>query len=246
VEERHRHFGCRDEIQRPATFGLRGLEELVLEFRELAGGHHGLRVHEVRHPDLAVAVLLSVEVQHELGERALEARPRTPQDHESRLSDLSSALKVQNSELLPQLPVKLRGKSEPARLAPPAHLAILLLPANRHARMGHVRELEKQGLNLVLDLSNLRVLLLDFVGQLPHARDLRGRVFPPALGLSNLLAGLVSQRLGGLHGRDPAPAVRVKPQKPLQGLVPSPTLEGPGDLLRVFTNELEIQPGVNK
>src|SRR5207245_2018711 len=95
VQGRQRHFRGWNEIERAALVGLDGLEELLLELRQLARLEHRVAVHQVRHPDLGVAVLPGVQIEHELGERALESRHAAPEDREARLGDPRGPLEIE-------------------------------------------------------------------------------------------------------------------------------------------------------
>src|SRR5205807_7017149 len=95
---------------------------------------------EVRHPQLGVAVLARVEVEHELGERALEARARPPEDREARLGDLDRAREVEQAERFADLLVRLGREAERARGAPASDLDVLLVAlAGRAGGGGGVR-----------------------------------------------------------------------------------------------------------
>src|SRR5439155_913848 len=63
MQRGERDLRRRDEIERAALVGLDGLEELLLELRQLARLEHRLAVHEMGYPDLRVAVLARVEVE---------------------------------------------------------------------------------------------------------------------------------------------------------------------------------------
>ena len=73
----HRHFGGRDQVELAAV-GARHAEQVFLELRQLAGAEHAVGIDQVGHVDLGVAVLGGVQVEHELGERAMQARHCRP------------------------------------------------------------------------------------------------------------------------------------------------------------------------
>ena len=64
-----RHLGGGDQ---PAAVG--GVEQVLGELRQLAGAEHRLVAHQQRRRDLGVAVLLGLDVEHELAERPLQPR----------------------------------------------------------------------------------------------------------------------------------------------------------------------------
>src|SRR4029450_7188877 len=69
VGERDLGGGDQEEV----ALAEAGLEEVALELRELSRAEEGLAAHEVRRPDLGVAPLLRVQVEHEGHERPLQA-----------------------------------------------------------------------------------------------------------------------------------------------------------------------------
>ena len=173
VEVRERHFGGRDEPE----VVVRAAVEVLGELRKLARAGHRLRVDERRRLYLGEAVLRRVEVEHEVHKPALEPRARALEDGEAALGELDAAFEVHDAERLAELPVRLRLKIELARLAPAAHLyVVVLVLALRHARMRHVRQLERELVELVLYLGGFVVERLDFLAERADFVLERGRV----------------------------------------------------------------------
>jgi hypothetical protein len=71
------HLGRGDEVERVllVALGAARLEQVLLELRQLPRAVQRRRLHEQRRPHLGVALLLRVQIQHELDQRPLEARP---------------------------------------------------------------------------------------------------------------------------------------------------------------------------
>jgi hypothetical protein len=206
VERGERHLRGGDQVEGAARVGLHGAEHLLLELGQHRDAGHGLEIHQVRHPQLGEAVLARVQVQHELGERAAQARGRAPHDGEAGLGDLGRAVEVEDTERLADLEVLLRREGERARGAPAAHLDVVVRGgAHRHRGVRHVRDLEQQGLEPPVRLLHLRVEGLDPVGDLPHARGGGLRVLAPTPGLPDRLRGAIALRLELLGlGHEPA------------------------------------------
>ncbi len=74
------------------------VEEVFGELGELAGAEEGLRVDHVGRQDFGVAVLGCVEVEHEVGEGALEAGSLTVVDDEAGAGDFGGAVEVEDAE----------------------------------------------------------------------------------------------------------------------------------------------------
>ena len=94
------------------------VEEVFGELRQLAGAEERLRVDHVGRQDFGVPVFAGVEVEHEVGEGAFEARSLAEVDDEARAGDLRGAVEVEDAEGFAQLPVGLGGKVELGLLAP--------------------------------------------------------------------------------------------------------------------------------
>src|SRR5204863_6241594 len=123
------HLGGGNQVEGTAALGLDGLEELLLELRQLAGPDHRFRVDQVGDPDLLVARRLGVprvQVEHELNERALEPGAPTPQHGEAGPGEARAPLEVEDPQDLPDLPVRARWESEPPGLPPAADLDVVL------------------------------------------------------------------------------------------------------------------------
>ena len=70
-------------------------EHVFLEFRQLAGALEHVAVDDVGRVALGVAVLLGVQVEHELGERAVQARDRPAQEREARAGELGAGVEIE-------------------------------------------------------------------------------------------------------------------------------------------------------
>ncbi|KAG1488723.1 hypothetical protein G6F52_013849 [Rhizopus delemar] len=84
-----RHFRGRNQVTRGITHG--GLEQVVLELRQLAGAAQRIGVDQQRHVGLFIAVLAGMQVDHELGQRTVQARDRAAQHGEARAGQLGGA-----------------------------------------------------------------------------------------------------------------------------------------------------------
>src|SRR5262245_25708273 len=114
VQVRERYFGGWNEIEVPLAGDL---EEVLLELRQLAGAGQRRGVRHKRRLDFAVAMLTRVQIEHEVDERAGEARARAAQHREARAGELRAALEIDDTERRPQIPVGLRLEVEGAKLA---------------------------------------------------------------------------------------------------------------------------------
>ena len=93
-----------------------------------------LRRHEVRHPRLAIAVLAQVQVEHELRERAVQARHRPGQHGEAGAGQPAGGGRIESTEPFRDCHVIGGFECELRRLAVAAHLDVRgRVAAVRHA-----------------------------------------------------------------------------------------------------------------
>ena len=92
------------------------------------------RIDEVRHVALGVAVLGGVQVEHELRERAVQARHGPAQRIEARAGELGGGLELEPADSGADLDVVARRKSERARRAPPPHFDVVRFGVADRAR----------------------------------------------------------------------------------------------------------------
>ena len=131
VQVRQRHLGRRDEEQLAVRDA--GLEQVGLELRQLPGAGHRLPVHQRRHRELGVAVLLG-EVEEVAGQRALQLRALPAQHREPGARQLRRAREVEDPELLAEVDVVARGEVERRPVRPRCGSARRRLRCCRPAR----------------------------------------------------------------------------------------------------------------
>jgi len=199
VQVGHRHFGRGDEIEvvtadlvlRLPVRVLGDAEGVLGELRQLAGAAHGVVLDDHRRPDLGVAVLVDVGVEHELHQAALEARAHALEHDEARAADLDSAVEVEDVEADAEVHVILGRELEVRNLPDhaPDHVGVLVEPLG-HVVRGQVGQVEHQVLELRLDGHALGLEALGLVAQ-------RAQGLAPRLELARALVGL-GHGLGGL------------------------------------------------
>jgi hypothetical protein len=197
-EVRDRHLGCRDEVQ----VAVLDLEQVAAELGEAGDTVGAGPAHHVGDIDLGVAVLPRVHVEHELRQRAVQARDAAFHHREARAGELGGRLEIQ-AERRTDVDVVLRRKIELARRSPAARFDVLRRgAADRHALMRDIgnqrHELAQLRLQrLVLALQRLE-LLADLRGLRHQGRGLR--VVLLRLRLPDLLGERVPLRLQLLGG----------------------------------------------
>ncbi len=213
MQRGERDLGGGDQVERAIGVRLHRPEHLLLELGQHRDPDHRLGIHQVRHPQLGEAVLTRVQIEHELRERAAQARGRAPHDGEARLGDLGRAVEVQDAEGLADLEVLPGREAELAGGAPAADLDVVVGGgAHRHRRVGDVRDLEQQGLEAAVGFLHPLVERLDAVRDLPHPRGGGLRVLAAPLGLPDGLRGAIPLRLQLLRLAHQPPAGRVRLQ----------------------------------
>ncbi len=137
-----------------------------MEFRQLAGAEQAVAVHQVRRVDLDVAVLLRVHVEHELGERAVQARHGALHQREARPADLRRGVEVEAAEFGAEVDMVLRGKAEFARRAPaPDFHVVGLRLAGRHALVRQVGNHRDESIDAVEEIGERLLVALQLVAE---------------------------------------------------------------------------------
>jgi hypothetical protein len=208
-----RHLGRGHEIE---LLVAGELEQVLFEFRELTRTAKRVGVDDERREDLDVA-LLTVNVEHECHERAIQSRGGAVEDGETRAGDLRRAIEVENAEGFPDVPVRL-GREVERRSGSPRSLDAIrrLVTADRNGLVGDVREVQLEIAEILLDGGKAIIELLDLVADALHRIDLRGRVLPALLERGDLLRCHVALVLQGLHAGDGAAAVRLQLQEAVE------------------------------
>ena len=84
---------------------LSTLNRSASNFGQLAGAVEAGGIGHERRQDFGIAVVLGMDVQHEIDERAFELRAQTPVDGETRAGDFGGALEIENAEVGAQVPM---------------------------------------------------------------------------------------------------------------------------------------------
>ena len=142
VQVRQRNLRGWNQIQIPLAGNL---EEILLELGQLARAGQRRTVGQKRRLDFAIPVLASVHVEHEVDERARQARTRAGKHREPRTGQARPALEIENAQCRAEVPVRLRDEIERARLSiAPDFDVVGRARADRDARMRQIRQRQRQ------------------------------------------------------------------------------------------------------
>ena len=140
----YRHLGGGNQVEL-APVRPRHREQILLEFRQLAGPAHAVRVDQIRHIYFGIAVLRRVHIKHELRERAMHTCQGTFHQGEARAADFYRGIEIEQAEPGTDVDMVLRHKIELARFPNAADLDILIGGfADRHAGMRQVRDCKQK------------------------------------------------------------------------------------------------------
>ncbi len=211
------------------------VEQIGAELGQLTRADQGLGVHQHGRIGLQVAVLARVQIDHELGERAVQPRERSLEHDETAPGELAGESKVHRLAGRAQIHVILGLEFEPGRLAPAALLAVVgLVRALGHALVGQIGNAERDALDFILHTLQARFVRFQLVAQARDLCDQRRDVLTTGLGLADGFrsrVALILQLLGAhlqllaltLQRRDALGGqIEAAPAQPRRGLVEIP------------------------
>ncbi len=150
------------------------------ELRQLARARHGRRIHDERRQHFRIPLLLAVQVEHVLDERALQLGALSQDDREARARQLDAAREVENAQFLADFHVV---QNREVAVLPFAHephdLVRRAVQPRRDLRRGDVGDHEERFAQIVLDRGQFAV---DFGDAVAHGAHL-------GLGRGNVAAG---------------------------------------------------------
>src|SRR5204863_2177114 len=85
-------------VRRNQQLALHGPELIVLEFRQLPGPEHHVVAYQKRRIDFGVAMLVGVQVEHELADRTLKTGEPFLQDDEARARQFGGGFEIHAAE----------------------------------------------------------------------------------------------------------------------------------------------------
>ncbi len=141
-------------------------EQISRKLGQLPGAIHRFGIHQKRRQDFGIALLAGVNIEHEVGQRPLQPRPRIPVNRKPRAGKLRGPLQIQNPELFAQLPMRLGSEVELRRRSPATHFYIVgRRLAHRHRGVRHIRNSHQNFIQPRVILFGRRSQLLNL---LPH------------------------------------------------------------------------------
>jgi len=172
------------------------MEQIFAELRQLASTVQRGVVDQVRHVGLQVAVLLGVQIQHELGQRAVHAGDLPFHHHEARTGQLNRGGKIQPAGHFTQIDVIAHREVVLARFAPAGHFQVFAVVFTiRHGVVRQVRQRQGVIADLALQRIQRRLGGIQLVTQLVHFATQRLDVFPTRFGRADGFRSGVAFRL---------------------------------------------------
>src|SRR5262249_7952556 len=156
-----RHLGRRNQIEIPLAADL---EEIRLELGQVAGAGQRRCVRQKGWLDFGVAMLPSVEIEHEVDEGSRETGTWTRKHRESRPSDLGPALEVDDPQRGTKVPMRLRRERELPRTSDATDFLVVRgAPSHRNTRIGKVGYRQQAPVPTLFDRFELDAQLLDLL-----------------------------------------------------------------------------------
>src|SRR5262249_5322257 len=220
--------------------------QVGLELRQLPGAAHAVRVDEIGRVYLRIAVLLGVHIEHELRDRAVQAREPPLHQRESRAGDLGGRVEVELLQPSAEIRVAFRLKGELPRRADSSNLGVFLRRfPKRYIGIRNVGDLQKKILQLRLNDFELPLQFLQLPSEFLHLlHDLRGELLIPLrLRLSDLLRLGVALRLVILGLGLNVFSLRLEFLECRRVEVIAPRSQSLSDAIEVVAQQLNVQHG---
>ena len=171
-EVSQRHFSGWDQRVVAAVCFLvqrTGMEQIAGKFRQLARTVQRIVVDQIRHVGFAVAMLLGVQIQHELRQRAVQMGNLAFHHHKTRAGQLNRCRKVQARVHFAQRHVIAHFEVKLTRRTPAFHFnVVVFIFADRHAVVRNIRDSQGNITNLGLKNVQLSFCLIQFFTQFVH------------------------------------------------------------------------------
>ena len=182
------------------------LEHILGKFRQLSRPDHARLVHNIGREHLCVAVLLRMEIHHEVDAGTFKPRAEPLVERKACPRDLGCALCIEDAECIADVPVCLRCKIKRTRRSAAAHFGILcLIPADRHIRLRHIRNLKQEFTQAQLHVAQIFIEGRNLIAERTHLCDDLICVLPRLPARADFLRYGVAARLFLLHIlQDPA------------------------------------------
>ena len=165
VQVRQRHLGCRNQ----EVIIVAQAKEVVLELRQLAGSGHAGTIHHEGREDLPVSMGRGMQVQHEIDQRAFQARARSARNRKPGAGHARRPFEIQDAQRFSDVPVRFGGKRERGRSAPPPYLRIGAgIRAGRDGLVRNVGNPERDGVQPLFGVSQGIFKGLDAVSDIPR------------------------------------------------------------------------------
>ena len=236
-----REIGQRNLGGRDQPVSVLGAEQIAGELGQLARAVGRGIAHQARGFGLAVAELLRLDVEHEVGEGPFETRQTALEDDEARARDAHRGLEIHHAERRAQVDVVPRVEIEPGRFADPPHLHVrrLVETVGRVVRR-QVGQRRQQLFDLGVEAALFRLAVADQVLELADLRHQCARLLAPSPGRADLLGQPVAPVLGLLDLRPRRASALIKVEHVRRDGIEATPRESGVERFRVFANPPDV------
>ena len=215
---------------------------ILCKLRQLTGSGHGCDICDERRQNLGVAVL-GMGVQEVVDNCSLQTGAHALVEVEAAAGDLCCGLRIQNAQILADIPVCLRLERKLLRLTPAAHLRIeRIVRTLRYLVCRYIRNGKQNLTQLVLDLGALGIQLLDGLRECLHLSQNVGDILSCLLALRDLLGYLILLCLHGFHTANQITALLIQCQNAVNFLIVALSAHCKARLylFRIFADKLYV------
>ncbi len=217
------------------------MKKIVFKLGELSGPRHGVSVYHKGRKRFNVIMLGCMQVEHEVNQRPFQPGTGPLEQGKTGAGELASSFKIEDVEVLADIPVSLRLKSEIRNFTPGADFDVFLFTrADRTLRVGQVRNDQHPAFQVVFKLTQLFIDPLDASRHILHPGNfILHRTL--VLGFANQGRDLVALRLERFTFAEEFTTTDIEIPEPGKIGVLAPGLEPGDNRVDIFTQQFAVE-----
>ena len=217
------------------------LEHVFREFRQLAGTLHAVGIYNKGREKFRISVLGGMQVQIEVYDAALQPGTQALVHRKAGSGNFMAPFKIQNPQLLTDIPVGQRFKIKLAGFAPFPHFRVIRVAlANRAVIRRHVGNSQHDFLQAGFNFTETGIVRRNFITDGAHFRHFFFRAFAGFFQFADFLGSRIPFIFQHFDLLGHLPAFFVQCQKLIQIQFPVTVMNGFNYFFGIFPHKLHV------